>query len=58
MHHKLLRKRTFGKLQRMQPKMTIFTKKQHYNKKNKYSESEKFLRTTRFFTIYWIDIIA
>ena len=42
----------------MRHKMTIFTKKQHYNKKNKDSESEKIIGATRFFTIYWIGIIA
>ena len=58
MHHRLLRKETSRKLQKIPPKVAMFTIKQHYTKKNKYSESEKLIGTTRFFTINWIDIIA
>ena len=57
MDHRLLRKGTLEKLQKIPPKVAIFTMKQHYTKTNKYSESEKFI-ATRIFTINWIDIIA
>ena len=53
-----LRKGNLEKLLKILPNVAIFTMKQHYTMKNKYSESEKFIRTTRFFTINWIDVIA
>ena len=57
MDHKLLRKGTLEKSQKIPPKMAIFTMKQHYTKTSKYSESEKII-ATRIFTINRIDIIA
>ena len=58
MHHRLLRKGTLEKLQKIPPKVAIFTMKQHYTKKNKYTECGEFIGTSRFSIMNWIDIVA
>ena len=48
MHSRLSRKGTLEKLQKIPPKVAIFTMKQHHIKKNKYSESENLLEQPGF----------